>query len=192
VNVLILGGTTFVGRHIGQACLEADHRVTIFVPASPDTPFQIVDGRDVGLAAVHALTSGLSGAFNIVNEPTTWKDWLGMSAHFRVGPRTPASAPNYVFADDQSWVEQQLNTINDPRRSGPLPMFLPSAEGWNLWRASNARSLATGIAYRPHRETIDDTLSWRLRDARELKAGLTAEQERRLITAWRERVGRQQ
>lgn len=68
-------------------------------------------------------------------------------------------------------------------------MHLPPEHGWDFWRASNARARAAGIRSRPYDETIADALAWRREQEFELQAGLTPEQERRLIDAWRDRRG---
>ncbi|MCG8479979.1 MAG: NAD-dependent epimerase/dehydratase family protein, partial [Spirochaetales bacterium] len=135
----------------------------MFVPAGPDRPFQIVDGRDVGRAAVHALSNELSGAYNIVGESTTWKGWLDAAASTR---GASGGGDVRVYADDQEWVEAQLDALPQPpeeeaRPMGALPMFLPRRSGWEFWQVGNTRSIAAGITYRPYRETVADTLSWR-------------------------------
>lgn len=165
-------------------CMRMQDDGEIFVPAAPDAPFQCVDARDAGLAAEHALTSELAGAFNIVNTATTWKAWLDMSASSEATPSERVN-PRYVFADDHGWVDRQAAAITSPRWAGALPMFRPAAEGWNLWTAANARSLDAGVTYRSYQATIAAILAWRRLDAAEVKAGLTLAQERQLIDAWR-------
>ena len=162
----------------------------MFVPAGPDRPFQIVDGRDVGRAAVHALSNELSGPYNIVGRPTTWEGWLDAAASTSGAPRGNGAR---IYADDQEWVEAQLDALPQPpeeetRPMGALPMFLPQRSGWEFWQAGNGRSIEAGITYRPYRETVADTLSWRRSTGEPLRAGLTREQERELIARWRSRL----
>src|SRR6476659_1851214 len=62
MNILILGGTQFVGRHIVEALLAAGHRVSILTRGkSPDelpTHVERLRGdRDDGLVGLQALTS---------------------------------------------------------------------------------------------------------------------------------------
>lgn len=158
----------------------------IFVPAGPERPFQIVDPRDIGLAAVRALTDELSGPYNIVAPPTSWADWLDAAA------ADAKMASKRIYADDQEWVEAQMEDLPEPaeeekRPMGSLPMFLPARYGWSFWQAGNARSIDAGISYRPHTETIHDTRQWRLASPEPLKAGLTGTQEAQLISRWRAR-----
>lgn len=157
--------------------LRAEAGGEIFVPATPDTPFQVIDARDIGLAAVHVVEKGISGTYNMVNQPTTWKEWLDMSAR---------SAPSYVFVDDQEWIEQKLGELEDTRPNGPLPMYLPEAYGWEFWQASNQRARDAGMVFRPYGETIADTVAWRKKQDYELRAGLTPDQEAYLIERWRD------
>ena len=82
-------------------CIRAVDGGETFVPSSPNTPFQIVDGRDTGLAAAHAATAGHSGVYNVVSAATTRKNWLDMSARSPVAARPRVCVPNHVFANDQ-------------------------------------------------------------------------------------------
>ncbi len=161
----------------------------IFVPAGASTPIQIIDPRDIGNAAVHALENELFGPINIVNSPTTWSEFLA------VGSAMGGSTDGYLFADDQEWVESQLESIPEPddgneRPMGPLPMFLPARYGWSFWQADNKRSLDTGISYRPIDTTVEETLTWRLEEGSPLKAGLAPNQERELIDRWQKTTRR--
>jgi 2'-hydroxyisoflavone reductase len=159
----------------------------VFVPAAPDTPFQVIDARDIGQAAAYALERGMSGVFNMVNEPTTWEEWLETSRRVTVAGSEEPPRPAYVWADDQAWVEQQASRLSDIRPRGALPMYLPAQHGWNFWRVSNQHARSAGILFRPYEETIHDTLDWRLRRGEDLEAGLTPEQEQALVTAWKKR-----
>jgi 2'-hydroxyisoflavone reductase len=67
VNVLILGGTTFVGRHIVQACLEADHRVTIFTRGKTNPQLfpevsRLIGDRDTDLRSIEEAVRARAAA----------------------------------------------------------------------------------------------------------------------------------
>lgn len=163
----------------------------VFVPAGPDDPFQVIDARDIGGAVVRGATTDLSGTFNLVNEPTTWRHWLETAAGAGSGTVGDSDRAGvraaYIFADDQEWVEAQADKLTDTRPKGALPMYLPRRHGWNFWLASNRRAREAGITFRRYGDTIADTLAWRGGDTTPLQAGLTPEQERTLIEAWRSR-----
>jgi 2'-hydroxyisoflavone reductase len=60
MNVLILGGTRFVGRHIAEAMIAAGHRLTVFTrgtspDALPDFVERLHGDRSEGLAALEPL-----------------------------------------------------------------------------------------------------------------------------------------
>ena len=62
MNVLVLGGTQFVGRHIAETLLAAGHAVSIFTRGlTPDElPAEVErlrGDRDLGTAGLHALTN---------------------------------------------------------------------------------------------------------------------------------------
>ena len=61
MNILVLGGTQFVGRHIAETLLAAGHAVSVFTRGlTPDelpTAIERLRGdRDLGTAGLHALT----------------------------------------------------------------------------------------------------------------------------------------
>ena len=152
----------------------------IFVPAAPGSPFQIIDPRDIGLAAVHAIEHEMFGPYNIVNSPTTWGEWL------QAGGADGEATPDYVFVDDQEWIDSQMESLPEAedeleRPMGALPMYLPASYGWSFWQAGNGRSTEAGVSYRPIEETVRDTLEWRLSESAPIKAGLSAGQETELI-----------
>ena len=169
---------------------------TMFVPAAADTPFQVIDARDIGAAVVRSLVFDIPGTYTLVQPPTTWQQWIETASALagEVPTRNPTLLPDGpapaqpLFADDQTWVEEHAAALSGGRPMGSLPMYLPKEYGWNFWRASNERARAAGFTFRPYRETIRDTLAWRLEpDQGPLKAGLTGEQEARLIAAWQRR-----
>lgn len=169
---------------------------TMFVPAAADTPFQVIDARDIGAAAARAIALDICGTYTLVQSPTTWKQWIATAAALadRVPTRNTTLLPDGpaaaqpLFADDQAWVEKQASALSGSRPMGALPMYLPEEYGWNFWEASNERARSAGFTFRPYNETIRDTLAWRLAPGQgPLKAGLTPEQEDQLITAWRGR-----
>jgi 2'-hydroxyisoflavone reductase len=60
VNVLILGGTRFVGRHIAEVLLEGGHHITVFTrgktpDALPDNVERLHGDRSEGVAALEPL-----------------------------------------------------------------------------------------------------------------------------------------
>lgn len=173
--------------------LRAAEGGEVFVPAPADTPFQVVDARDIGAAVVRGLEAQLTGRFNLVHQPTTWGEWLKISRQvaLELGAAdrgdTATGDADFIFVDDQGWVEQKAAALTETRPRGALPMYLPAAYGWNFWRVSNDRARAAGISFRPYAQTIRDTLAWRLTLETEPAAGLTGPQERRLIEEWRGR-----
>ena len=73
-----------------------------------------------------------------------------------------------------------------------FPIWAPYAgetKGFHTW--SNARAVKAGLKFRPALDTVKDTLSWyktqeKIEKGRNKLAAPTAEQETKLIAAWRE------
>jgi 2'-hydroxyisoflavone reductase len=61
-----------------------------------------------------------------------------------------------------------------------LPLWLPGDEYSGMLQADNRRAIAAGLAFRPVRETVLDTLAWS-REAGEQRPTLTRKKERELL-----------
>jgi 2'-hydroxyisoflavone reductase len=90
-----------------------------------------------------------------------------------------------------TWVDEAFLLAEKVQPWSQLPLWVPSEDpetaGFNA--ISITRALATGLTFRPFLETARDTLNWECaRPAeREWRAGMSAEDEARLLKIWHER-----
>jgi 2'-hydroxyisoflavone reductase len=135
------------------------------IPAigAADSPMQYIDARDLAAWMLHALESGVTGKFNLTGQPTTLGETLAPVATGEIVYVSQEEAKGRgVEPDVFAW------SVPDDRKS--------------IWDVDIDRALAAGLKVRPIAETVRDTVAWhRTRDGHEWKAGLTPDQEQKLL-----------
>jgi hypothetical protein len=144
VDVLILGGTQFIGREIALALASAGHAVSIFNRGtSPDDLPAGVErlrgDRDQGIAG---LTS-LAGPFNLAGPRITWAEWVPM-----------------LGVNDPVWVP-----VDRLRAAGltesQLPLFRTDLEsGSSKMHVGNEKARSAGLVVTDPQTTARDTQAW--------------------------------
>jgi 2'-hydroxyisoflavone reductase len=151
----------------------------IAVPGAPTDPVQIIDVRDLAAWLVHLVEQGTTGAFNACG-PDKRLAWGSLVAECqKVG--NPNAKPIWIPAD---FIVKQEGL--------DFPIWAPyqgETKGFSTWR--NDRAVKAGLRFRPAAETVKDTLAWyktqeKAEKGRNKLAPPTAEQEAKLIAAWRE------
>ncbi|MBL8130597.1 MAG: epimerase [Anaerolineae bacterium] len=149
----------------------------IFAPASPESPFQTIDARDIADFTLLALRRRVTGVMNIVGPTVSWATW--MDACRTVSQSDAAVA----WVDDPAFLEAEHPA--EPRQYGAYPMFVPPEAG-SWWTVSSSKAQAVGLTHRPVEETVRAVYEWLAVRPADLpwKAGLTPEQERALLEKW--------
>jgi 2'-hydroxyisoflavone reductase len=128
---------------------------------------------------VHLVEQGTMGVFNACG-PEKRLPWGDLVAAFQKFGN-PSAKPLWIPTDflvKQEGIE--------------FPIWAPYAgetKGFHTWR--NDRAVKAGLKFRPAAETVRDTLAWyktqeKVEKGRTKLAGPSAEQETKLIAAWRE------
>ncbi|HRP88078.1 MAG TPA: epimerase, partial [Gammaproteobacteria bacterium] len=91
-----------------------------------------------------------------------------------------------------TWVPAEFLGRHDVRPWADMPTWLPgTGDTAGFSRVSNARAVAAGLTFRALATTAADTLEWfRSEPAErraELRAGLSAEREKAVLSAWHAR-----
>jgi 2'-hydroxyisoflavone reductase len=97
-----------------------------------------------------------------------------------------ASGSNAAF----TWVDDAFLLAHEVAPWSQLPLWLPDEpEHAGFSAVSIEKALSAGLTFRPLAQTASATLAWESTRpaAREWRAGLTAEDEARLLKAWHER-----
>lgn len=149
------------------------------VPGAPGDPVEIIDVRDLAAWLVHLVEQGTTGVFNACG-PEKRLAWGALVDAFRKHGN-PSAKPLWIPAD---FLAKQEGL--------EFPIWAPYAgetKGFHTWR--NDRAVKAGLKFRPAAETVKDTLVWfktqeKVEKGRNKLAGPSAEQEAKLIAAWRE------
>lgn len=142
-------------------------------PEGPDAPLAYIDARDLADWLASAIATGLGGTFNAVGPSpmATFGQLFDACAEAAARPAAP------VWIAPERLAELGVAPWTD------LPMWLPPSARW-LLRARGDRAIAHGLAFRPLRDTVADTLAWhRGRTVAALAAGMTAEREAEALRA---------
>ncbi|WLT32038.1 NAD-dependent epimerase/dehydratase family protein [Geothrix sp. PMB-07] len=149
------------------------------VPGAPSDPVEIIDVRDLAAWLVHLVEQGTTGVFNACGPEKRLAWGTLVEACQKVG--NPNAKPLWIPAD---FVAKQEGL--------EFPIWAPYAgetKGFHTWR--NDRAVKAGLKFRPALDTVKDTLTWfktqeKVEKGRNKLAGPSAEQEAKLIAAWRE------
>jgi 2'-hydroxyisoflavone reductase len=151
----------------------------MLVPGTPNDPIQIIDVRDLAEWLVMLSEHHTTGVFNAVGpgEPLT------MGGVLDVCKAVTGSDPRFTWVTGQFLKDQPGEPIEMPIWEVPEG----KSKGMHTW--SGARARQAGLKHRPVVETVKDTLAWfrTLPQERQqkLRAGLSAEREAELLSAWR-------
>ena len=151
------------------------HRVArggeILAPAPPQAPTQFVDVRDLGDWMVSLCERSIGGVFNATQPGVSWEALLETC-------RAVTGADSTI-----TWVSRDFLVEQEVGQWLELPLWIDSEDDEAAYfdRVTVDRALGAGLAFRPLRETVRDTLDEaETTDA----AGLTPEREAGLLAEW--------
>ncbi|MFL5798168.1 MAG: NAD-dependent epimerase/dehydratase family protein [Actinomycetota bacterium] len=151
----------------------------VLAPGPAEQPVQFADGRDVAAWMLSAVERRLAGVFNVTGpeRPLTFGQMLDTALE------GTGSDARFTWAAPEFLLERQVEPWSD------LPLWLPGEKNAGFARRVSRRALDAGLEFRPLADTVRDTLAWDSERGRpELKAGLSRDRERELLTAWHERA----
>jgi 2'-hydroxyisoflavone reductase len=146
----------------------------ILTPGAPSDPLQIIDVRDLGAWLITLVENASMGVFNTAGPTLKWGEVV--AACQRATPSK--STLTWVPGD---WLDKQAKDA--------FPIWAPyfgEYKGFHTW--SSARAVKAGLKYRPHAQTVADTLKWfksQGQGGRTRLAGPTAEKEAELLATWK-------
>lgn len=144
----------------------------ILGPNSPDETVQWIDARDLCAFALDALAANQQGVMNVAGDST------------RFGAFFDALKADLAV----TWVPADFLEKSKVRPWQDLPLWVPGdSENAGFSRVDNSKARAAGLRLRSAQQTGTDTLAWRDQDKAPLRAGLTAQREEEVLSAFRER-----
>lgn len=155
-------------------------------PGARADGIQVVDARDLAAFAIRLVEREVGGTFNVISPPGRFS--MGQLVDESVAAARalarPAELPQPVWVPASFLAEQGVQPWSE------MPVWLPAeGESAAFARTSVGRALAAGLAIRPLRDTVRDTLRWQLgRPAQaraKLRAGIDPGKEQQVLAEWR-------
>ncbi|MEV6520684.1 NAD-dependent epimerase/dehydratase family protein [Longispora sp. NPDC051575] len=178
-DVLVLRPSYVFGPwdHFGHVDYWA-HRIArggeILAPATPDTPLQVVDARDIADFTLAALAEGRSGTLHLVGASATYT-YADFLEEVRVGIGVAESTVTWV---DDAFLLAEGETV------AALPMWAQGDRAEELINTADpAASLRAGLRSRPVGEAAREALAGGAPSER----SLSAEREAELLARWHAR-----
>ncbi len=148
----------------------------VLVPGAPSDPIQFIDVRDLGNWLITLAENGTAGTFNALGpaKRLAWGDVVKAC-------RKAASAPSTTTWVPGEWIAKQGEEV--------FPIWSPysgETRGFHTWK--NNRAIKAGLKFRPHTQTVKDTLAWyktQKEDGRTRLAGPPPEKEKELLASWK-------
>lgn len=147
-----------------------------------DDPVQYIDARDLAEWTIRLCEQRAIGAFNGLGPDYE----LSTGAMLHGVRAAVGGAAKFIHVTADFLRQQNVQAWSD------LPVWIPGqGETVGFHRMSAAKSIRSGLTYRPFAVTAADTLAWFNAQPEErkakLRAGLTAEREVEVLKAWRAR-----
>ena len=146
----------------------------VVVPDEPDFPCAVIDVRDLAPWLVTAAEERLDGTFNATGPTTPLGELLALCAVVAGSTATPLPVGR-----------ERLAELGVGAWMGPasLPLWIDDPEWRGFATMDSTRARASGLTTRPLAETLRDTLAFEETRASPRAAGLSDDDERRVLAA---------
>lgn len=147
----------------------------VLCPGPTESPFQVIDARDLGEWTIRLVENKTYGTFNGARPSFSWGELLTTTASVAGGPETQLE-----WVDGQ-WLERDgVTRMNLPLWSGVEPAW--------VFATDVSRSEEVGLKHGSLQDTVRDTLSWAMESDQDAVLnpawGISAEREAELLAGW--------
>lgn len=145
----------------------------ILAPGTPENFVQLIDVRDLSEWIIKMIEENVGGIFNVTGkqfELTFGK----MLNEIKAAAKSDAE---FIWADEKFLAENNVAPWSE------MPFYLPESDesSRNFLTMNVDKALAKGLKFRPLSDTVLGVLNWRKIQNFEMKAGISAERERKLL-----------
>ena len=151
----------------------------VLAPGTPDDPVQFIDARDLAEWTIRVVEQGNVGTFNATGP--AYKLTMGkMLDDIKAATKSNAT---FTWADADFLTSQKVHPWSD------MPAWVPPrGDAIGFSQINNKKAINKGLTFRSVGDTTVATLEWFHKQPAErqakLKAGLTAEREAAVLSAW--------
>src|SRR5437868_13184164 len=155
------------------------HGGEVLAPGTPDDPVQFIDARDLAEWTIRVVEQGNVGTFNATGP--AYKLTMGkMLDDIKAATKSNAT---FTWADADFLTSQKVHPWSD------MPAWVPPrGDAIGFSQINNQKAINKGLTFRSVGDTTVATLEWFHKQPAErqakLKAGLTAEREAAVLSAW--------
>src|SRR5438552_12429273 len=161
--------------------VRIDRGGEVLAPGNPNDPVQFIDARDLAEWTIRMAENHETGIYNATGPAKP----LGIGAMLDGIKDAGKSNANLIWVSEEFLTQQKVEAWSD------MPVWTGKESG--LARASISRGLSKGLTFRPLSDTTRDTFAWfkSLPQDRQskLRAGLIAEREAEVLSAWNKKKG---
>jgi len=161
--------------------VRIDRGGEVLAPGNPSDPVQFIDGRDLAEWTIRMVEKRESGIYNATGPAKE----LGIGGMLDGIKAALDSNARFAWASADFLKQQKVEAWSD------MPVWAGDELG--MARTNISRALAKGLTFRPLADTARDTLAWFKAQKPErqanLRAGLAAEREKQVLSAWHEISG---
>jgi 2'-hydroxyisoflavone reductase len=159
--------------------VRADKGGEMAVPGEAADPIQIIDVRDLGEWLVRLCELKAFGAFNACGPAKKLSMGEVMAACVKAAGKKPTL----------TWIPASFVAKQEGLEFPIWAAFEGDTKGFHTWK--NDKAIQAGLRFRPAEQTVKDTLAWfktqeGVEKGRTRLAGPNAEQEAKLLAAWKE------
>jgi 2'-hydroxyisoflavone reductase len=159
--------------------VRVDRGGEVLAPGDPADPVQFIDGRDLAEWTIRMIENGATGIYNATGPAKK----LGVGQMLDTLKTAENAKANFTWVNADFLEAQKIAPWSD------MPVWIPPrGEEAGANQVSNQRAIDKGLTFRTLADTARDTLAWFKsqpadRQAK-LRAGITAEREREVLSAW--------
>jgi 2'-hydroxyisoflavone reductase len=152
----------------------------MLAPGKPGDPFQYIDVSDLSDFVRRCAENTIGGAFNLCNAPGE----VTIGSLLETSKKITGADTKFVWASKEFLEQNEI--IGEKAKGNYMPIWQPGdGEDAGILLVKNQKAVKKGLQCRSLENTIKATLDWqktRPEDKQKLRAGLTVEMEKELLS----------
>lgn len=146
----------------------------VLAPGKAENFVQLIDARDLSGWIIKAVEEDITGIFNVTSQS------LALTFGKMLDEIKAATESDAQII----WASEKFLTENSVAPWSEMPFYLPEsdAETKNFLSMNVDKALGKGLKIRPLEKTVLEVLNWRKMQDFEMKAGISAEREKELLS----------